>query len=113
MSVKLTNDGDYLMCVLYNRYLERRKAGDTKDKARMMGSANDIFTKLLSEWRYEDVLETCNELSRAEMLKCFYADNTVYSSYLTDDAIVYMENRFMNNIDDLLNTISKLKSLIF
>lgn len=113
MDYKLTNDADYLLCVLYKNYKERRKNGENKDDAKIMNSSEHIFMTLLSEWKYEDVDETCRELHRADLLDCFYADDVVEFSILTDAAIIYMENRFKNGISEILDTISKLKSLIF
>lgn len=111
--VELTNDADYLICVLYKYYKERRKGGVNKGDAKLIGSSNFIFTRLLSEWTFEDVDETCRELHRAELLECVYADNVVVLSLLTDTAIIYMENRFKNGLSEVIDNIIRLKSIIF
>lgn len=113
MEYNLTNDADYLLCVLYKNYKERRKNGENKSDAKFMGSSENIFTKMLSEWTFEDVDETCRELDMADMLQCLYADDVVVLAILEDAAIIYMENRFKNGLSDLLDNISRLKSILF
>lgn len=110
---ELTKDAEYLLCSLYKYYLDRREEGATKATAKRTGSSEFIFTHLMSEWKFEDVDETCCELCRAKLLSCNFADNVVYDSALTDAAIIYMENRFKNNVSELLTTLATLKSIIF
>lgn len=112
MSYSLTNDSDYLLCVLYRHYKDRRKNGISKNKAKFFGGSEYIFNNLLPEWTFEDVDETCRELSRAGLLNCKYADNVVWTASLSDDAIIYMENRFKNGISEVIDNIARLKSLI-
>lgn len=113
MNVELTQDAELLLCVLYNHYLEQLGNGKTKSAAKQMGSAEEIFSDLLPEWKYENVLETCWELKRAGMLDCKGADNTVHQSFLTDKSIIFMEKRFKNRINDILDTVAKIKSILF
>ena len=113
MNYELTNDADYLICALYKYYKEQRKSGKNKSDAKFIGSSEFIFTKLLSEWTFEDVDETCRELHRSGLLNCTYADNVVVISFLEDAAIIYMENRFKNQLSELVAHIAELKSLIF
>lgn len=60
----------------------------------------------------ELIYATCRELDRAGMLQCFYADDMVYESTLSDQAIIYMENRFERNINTVMDYIAKIKSMI-
>lgn len=113
MQYSLTNDSDYLLCVLYRHYKDRRKSGMSKDDAKRFGGSQYIFSRLLSEWTFEDVDETCRELDRAGLLDCFYADNNVWTAILNDNAIIYMENRFKNGISEVIDNITRLKNLIF
>ncbi len=111
MNVELTKDAEYLLCTLYKVYSEKLKSGISKAQARCFGSSEDIFTNYLSEWLFEDVNTTCYELKHAEMLSILNADNIAYSVSLTDKAIIYMENRFKNNIEELLNFIANLRKI--
>lgn len=112
MQIELTKESDYLICILYKSYLQKRKNGTSKFNAKIFGSSEDIRDTLLPKWSYEDVDETCCELSRANLLTCSYADDIVSLAVLNDNAIIYMENRFANKIDNVLKYMEKIKSAI-
>lgn len=112
MDIQLTKESDFLLCSLYKKYLQNRSNGMGKSIAKNMGSSEDIQKDVFPNWSLEDVDETCRELSRTEMLDCLYADDSIYLSSLTDNAIIYMEKRFENNVNKVVDFISKLKSLI-
>lgn len=113
MEYKLTNDADYLLCTLYKHYKEQRKKGINKTDAKYIGDSEFIFQTMLPEWTFEDVDETCCELSRAGLLKCLYSDDTVDLAVLEDTAIIYMENRFKNGMSEILDNIARLKNILF
>ncbi len=110
--VKLTRDADALICVLYKEYIQRRKKSIPKQKACDFGGSPNIHEKLMPKWSFEDVDETCRELSRAGLLKCLFADDIAYHAVLTDSAIVYMENRFKDGFASLLHHLKELMALI-
>ena len=112
MEYKLTNDADALICVLYKEYLQRRKHSINKAEAQTFRSSESIHKSHMSKWSYEDVDETCKELSREGLLNCGYADNVVLSSQLSDSAIVYMENRFKKGLSEILDYIDKIAGII-
>ena len=111
-NIKLTKESDYLICAIYKDYLEKRKNGIPKLEAKRPGSSKRIHQDILPKWMYEDVDETCLELERAGLLNCFSADNAVLDSYLNDDAIIYMENRFKNNVKSVFEYMKKIKDFI-
>lgn len=113
METKLTNDSDYLLCALYKEYRRRRKEGINKADSKKMGSSKDIHESLMKKWCFEDVEETCRELSRAGFLKIFFADNIAYIITLSDDAVIYMENRFSNGLQGVLDRMEQIKNIIF
>lgn len=113
MDFSLTKDSDYLLCVLYRHYKDRRKSGMSKAEAKHFSGSKYIFSNLVPEWTFEDVDETCRELARAGLLNCFYADNIVWDANLSDNAIIYMENRFKNGVSEVIDNITRLKDLIF
>lgn len=112
MDVQLTKDGEYLICALYNEYLEKREAGQSKETAKHVGSSKGVHQRIMSEWSFPDVNETCRELSRANMLNCLFGDDVVDDSYLTDSAIVYLENRFKGKASSVLEVMAKIKAAI-
>ena len=107
--IKLSKDNDFLICTLYKTFLEKTKNGSSKSDARWLGSSDEIQEKLVKNWSKEDVATACWELHRKELLKCSPGDDIAYSTYLTDEGIIYMENRFKNGLSDLLDYAQKLK----
>lgn len=111
-NIELTSDSDALICLMYKAYCNSRNNGINKFQAKQFGSSEDIQSSLTPNWSKEDTLETCRELARANLLDCSYADGIIYTSYLTDQAIIYMESRFKNNLSDVLEYIGKIKNII-
>ncbi|NMA65597.1 MAG: hypothetical protein GX957_05060 [Clostridiaceae bacterium] len=112
MDIELTKDAEYLLCLMYKAYIEKRKSKIIKEDAKYTGSAENIHKELIPEWAEKDVAETCRELNRAGFLKCLYADNTVCDSHFTDKAIIYMENRFVTGLTSVLEYMAKIKSAV-
>ncbi len=112
MPINLTKDADELICVLYKSYLERRKDGLSKSNAKKFGGYAEIQSKLMPKHSAEDVNETCCELSRAKMVDCFFADDVVQHLWLTDASVIYMESRFKDRIDSVLDYLVKIRSIM-
>ena len=101
-----------MLCAIYKSYKDKRKNGESKLDAKFAGSSQIIHANLMPEWSFEDVDETCCELSRAGFLDCCFADNVVYYSGLTDKAVIYMENRFVNGLTGVLEYMTRIKQAI-
>ena len=110
--IRLTKDADALICVLYKSYIQRRKAGEFRESAKFMGGSPEIHMELMPKWSFEDVDDTCRELSRAGLLHCQFADDIIYAAKLSDESIIYMENRFKDGLVSVLGHLESLKSLI-
>ena len=104
----LTRDAQKLICLMYKKYLESRKAGKPKSEAKCFGSSRNIQTSMLSKEPVEDVDETCRELSRAKYAVVYYADDMAYDVTISDSAIVYMENRFKNGLVGVIDFLTKV-----
>lgn len=113
MDIKLTKDAEYLICLLYTAYKERLKEGLSKSDAKLFGGAEYIQSNLIPQYSIDDISETCRELAHVHFLNNFWADNQVYLCNITTDAIVYMENRFINGLTGVLDYIAKIKSVLF
>ena len=107
--ITLSKDNDFLMCILYKNYLEKVKSGMSKTDARWLGSSDEIQENLLPNSTKEDVATACWELDSIGLLQCSAGDDIAYTTYLTDNGIIYMENRKLNKIKNLIDYISKLK----
>lgn len=112
--IRLTQDAEYLLCELYNAYRMRRKDGMTSDKAKCFGGSTSIQEELIPQWQTNDIDEAARELSRKGMISCLFADNTLYANcVISDDGIVYMEHRFGDKLDQLIQRIAALRTAIF
>ena len=67
----------------------------------------------LKIWSVDDVDEAIKELSRKDMVSAFFADNSVWNCSLSSDGISYMEHRFGDKFDQLMDRIAALRSAIF
>lgn len=112
MSIKLTKDADALICLLYKEYCQKRKNGTDKFHAKMFDGSEEIQKTIAPKWSFEDTDETCSELSRAGLLDCLYGDNVVQHCSLSDEGIIYMENRFKDGLTQVLDYLSKIKSIL-
>lgn len=109
---KLTREADALICVLYREYLQRRKSGVSKADAKFFAGSEYIHEKLMAKWSFEDVDETCRELSRAGLLNCRYADNVTYMAIISDAGIIYMENRFADGLSSILSYLERIRAML-
>ena len=108
-NIKLSKNNDFLICILYKNFLEKVKSGISKSDARWLGSSDEIQENLLTNWSKDDVATACWELDSIGLLQCSPGDNIAYTTYLTDNGIIYMENRKLDKLKTLVDYISKLK----
>lgn len=105
----LTKVSQYLLGKIYKDYLLNINNGMSKSNAKLIGSSHSVHKKLVLNELFDDVEEIMRVLDRAGYLKNSYAGNIVYFSVLTDKTILYMENRFENNMKSIIDFISKLQ----
>lgn len=111
--IRLTQDAEYLLCELYNAYRIRRKNGMTSDNAKHFGGSAAIQSEFIQQWPKNDIDEAARELSRSGMLGCQFGDNTIPNCWLLPDGIIYMEHRFGDKMDQLIQRIASLRAAIF
>lgn len=105
--VKLSKDADTLICLIYKYYLELCGTGIPKSKAKFLGSSHEIHENIIPEWNFDDVDSTCNELGKNQLLDISPYNNICGIVNLSDNGIVYMENRFSDKIEKVVDYISK------
>lgn len=113
MEIRLSDDADYLLCVLYSEYRQRRKNGELARKAKAFGSSEDIQSGLMPDWPVDDIDEAARELFRNDMVSVLFADGVVYDCSLSSDGIAYMEHRFSDKFDKLTQRIATLRTILF
>jgi len=108
MSVELTKDADKMICEIYADYMKRRADGASKSVAMDFSEKATWPEEYLPDWSSEDGSASLAELKRAGMIKQY-----IYGGFaLTDDAIIYMENRFKKGLSEVLNWLGQLKAAI-
>lgn len=100
---ELTKDADKMICVIYKMYLEKIKSGMSKTASNAFEEDFYRFDKLLSKWHPDDITTTFLELGQKGYLKIYISGNFE----ITNQAIIYMENRFKNGLLDLIDLVSK------
>ena len=107
-NIQLSKDADYLICLIYKRYIEIRDNGISKSDAKTIGDSHDVHKNIVPEWSFEDTDDTCRELINKGLLdNRIYVDDICGYMSLSDDGIVYMENRFKNGLKEITDFIAK------
>ncbi|WP_368295646.1 hypothetical protein [Enterocloster citroniae] len=101
--MELTKDADKMICCIYKSFLQIRKDGGSKPSARRFAENYFSTDKILSSWLDEDLDDTMLELARAGLIKIYIGGNFD----LTDQGIIYMENRFVNGLKEVSDFIAK------
>lgn len=109
----MTRETEYLLCVLYNEYLNRQADGKSKTESVIFGSSSSVFNSFFAEWNVEDIDESLRELHNLEYVNCLFADNTVSCFELTSSGIAFMEQRFSRKLEKILDAIVKMKDILF
>lgn len=108
-NIQLSKDADYLICLIYKHYLELRDNGISKSDAKSIGDSHDVHSNIIPKWTFSDVEDTCLELINNELLTSHaFVDDECGDMQLSDIGIVYMERRFPDKLDKLIDYISKL-----
>lgn len=108
MDIKLTKDAEYLIKVLYARYLDQRQYGKSKFDSAYFGSSENICNTFFALWSIEDLDSALIELGRSGLVENQYADDTVEHCLLTTDGIIYMENAFGRKLESVLKYIEPI-----
>lgn len=102
--MQLTNDADKVICCIYKIFLQKRKNGIDKSDARRFKLDTLKGEHKLSSWSDSDLTDALMELIRSKLVDA----NLGATFKLSDLGIVYMENRFKNGLNDVVDFISKL-----
>jgi hypothetical protein len=110
--MRLTKESDALISLIYKEFLNKRESGLSRAKSKHFGGSPNIQRDIAPKWSFEDVDELCRELDRAGLLNVQYADNIAYKVHLSDEGIVYMENRFKDGLLDVLNYLKDIRNFL-
>lgn len=96
-----------MLDIIYKEYKSAINNGISKSDAKYFGSAKDISKKLMPSLSFDDLNENLRELHRAGYLINEYADDSVYSATLTDEAITFKETEVRRKIAKYFDLLSK------
>lgn len=104
----LTKDQKYLLTALYKEYLSRQPALDPVS-ANYFESSEKLIPLLELSFSEEYVGDMCLALlNRGYIFGCKDEDS-VSELGISDNTIIYMENRTKNNLKSVLNLLAKFK----
>lgn len=113
MDIELTKDADYLLCVLYDAYRQRRKQDVAAFDAKLFGGSEQIQGQYIQDWPTHDIDDAAFALSKKGLIEGLFVEAGELGEFmLTDDAIAYMEHRFKRNADQLLHYMNELLSVL-
>lgn len=108
----LTKESEYLLGLIYKRYLELRESGSSREDARRIGSSSFISDQIMPETTPDDITDLMRELENAEVVECFYSEDCVAGSELTNFGIIVMENRFHNKVSEVVSFLATIATFI-
>lgn len=108
----IANDASAFVAVLFREYCARRKAGKSIEESAHMGDDVVIQRDLVPKMLIEDVTHICWYLEEKGILYAEPGDDMANQVAITDDGIVYMENRFPQGVKDALDLIGSLRSIV-
>lgn len=111
--IRITDDADYLLCVLYDEYRNRRKNGASSLDAKVFFDAESIQSNYMPDGATDDIDEAARELSRHDLADCLFADDSLQILALSNEGISLMQHRFSDKLESLSARITFLRSLFF
>ena len=112
METRLTDDADFLLCILYDAYKQRRKNGESAFDARIFGDPESIQESYCQTWPTDDIVDAAFELSQAGLVTYLPCDDSFDTLVLERSGTSMMEHRFGDKMDKLLSRISELRSIL-
>ena len=100
----ITNDSYNVLCIIYEAYLQRRNNGISKNQARDFTDYELFRREYIPDIHSDDMYSAIVELKNNGYVK-LYVDG---GFLLSDDGIVLMENKFKNNLSDVMDFISNI-----
>ena len=103
----LSSEAKKVLYALYCEYKARRAVGISKMDARFFRSAKSIQEDFLQDMPTSDVEDALRELDDSDFMENFYADGTIYTCNLTNEAISTIENLPKDILLNVLDFVSK------
>ena len=111
-NIRLTDEADLMLCTLYKAFKDNRANGEDRYEARIFGGSETLQILYFQSWPIGDIDDIAWELSKNKLLTVNNGDNSVQDCALTTDAISYMEHRFGDKLEALLQRITALRAFL-
>lgn len=105
----LTKGQKYLLVSLYKEYINRQKY-ISAERANYFSDSDSVKELLSLEYTSDYTSDLCWKLYAKGYIECTPGDDLANDITLTDQTIVYMENRFASNVKAIVEFLLKLKS---
>ena len=110
----LTVEAKSVLLTFYKLYCQRIKNGESRLDAREFQDFYLIRQKYFADWtNINDLLDAVNELSRQKWLNNEYSNNVPTIIALNTESIAFMQTRVSRGLKQVIDELSKIKSLIF
>lgn len=100
----ITRSADKVICLIYKEFLDRRDSGASIEDARDFSDQFCMSLPKPSAMNPADVETASQELNDAGYIKRYITGDFD----LTNSGIIYLENRFGDNVKNVLDWIGKL-----
>lgn len=103
----LTKEQKHLLVSMYKEMLSRQPELSLHDARRFENSdvVRDLFCP---DKTYDHVSDLCWALQSKGYIECYPGDDLADEISISDDTIIYMENKFKNGIKDVVSFIASL-----
>ena len=108
----LTEEAKNLLKLMYALYRCRREEGKGRTAANYFESTEHLQREYLPQMEYDDVYDLCRELALAGCINSIRADGAMLHISLSYDALVYGEQTFKRNTQELLEWVARLRGCL-
>lgn len=109
---RLTKQQKYILTTLYKQYVACLKEGHSNNTCNHFQDVNKVHSNYLQQFHFEDVNHDLKRLKALDFINGAFGDNTIIEIMLTDNTVVYFENRFKHNMKKIVKYLSYIASFI-
>lgn len=107
----LTKEQKILLCSMYKEYLSRLSS-QSPESANFFDDSDTIKQMYYPDYSSDYVSRLCWNLKSKGYIECSRGDELANDISITDETIIYMENRFKNGVKDVLNFLTAIKTIL-
>ena len=105
----LTKQQQYIITNLYKIFKDKQKRGLSRSESKNFKSSDEVHKEFFDYLNKEDFIADTRTLRGKDYITGSFASNMVVEIAISDKTIIYMENRFKNNIKDIVKFLSDIR----